>query len=169
MSSDEAFLEQVASALAEVRLEAIVVGNAGGALHNAPVLTRDVDLLIRDTLVNRRKLDRFAQAMGGAKPVPLTEFSRVLRIYAATPIDILFDEISGGLKFEALRSRSRRIRVGRLFLTVASLRDIIKSKEAAGRPKDIAALEILRSTLGVNATLQPERSVGKGRYPRRSK
>jgi hypothetical protein len=36
---------------------------------------------------------------------------------------------------------------------VASLEDVIASKEAAGRPKDLAHLQILRDTLRIRAAL----------------
>ena len=41
------------------------------------------------------------------------------------------------------------MKIGKQTLTVASLEDVIRSKEAAGRKKDLAALPILRDTLAV--------------------
>jgi len=68
-------------------------------------------------------------------------------------LDVLFDEISGRLRFESLRSRSVRIPMGKLEAVVAALEDVIASKEAAGRPKDLAQLPILRDTLKVRRAL----------------
>ena len=59
-SKDETFLYELAIALQNVGLEAIVVGNMASILNGAPVLTQDVDLLVRDTPLNRRKLKRLA-------------------------------------------------------------------------------------------------------------
>ncbi len=53
-------LERIAEALAEVGLEAVLVGNAGAALHGAPVTTLDFDFMFRETPLNRTKLKRFA-------------------------------------------------------------------------------------------------------------
>jgi len=53
-----------------------------------------------------------------------------------------------------LRARSARIDLGSAFAVVASLEDIIASKEAAGRPKDIAQLPILKDTLQVLRALK---------------
>jgi hypothetical protein len=44
--------------------------------------------------------------------------------------------------------------VGEHKALVASLEDVIRSKEAAGRPKDLAQLPILRDTLRVRRALE---------------
>jgi hypothetical protein len=49
--------------------------------------------------------------------------------------------------FESLRSRSISVRVGSETVRVASLEEVLKSKRAAGRPKDLAVLPILEDTL----------------------
>src|SRR2546421_12325606 len=72
MSSDlsERTLVALAKALRAAKLEAIVIGNSAGMLDGAPVTTQDIDLLIRDTKANRRKLARFADEIGGSAPMP---------------------------------------------------------------------------------------------------
>ena len=59
-------LVALAKALRTVRLEAIVIVNLASMLNRAPVTIQDIDLLLRDTGLNRRKLARFAEAIGGA-------------------------------------------------------------------------------------------------------
>jgi len=81
--------------------------------------------------------------------------SRALTLLGgALPIDILFDALPGGLSFEALRSRSSRVQIGDSAATVAALADVIASKEAAGRPKDLAQLPILRDTQRIRGALK---------------
>ncbi|HEX4455294.1 MAG TPA: hypothetical protein VH143_30750 [Kofleriaceae bacterium] len=153
-NADESFLAELAAALRRVRLEAIVVGNVASILAGAPVLTQDVDLLVRDTPPNRRKLIKLAEAIGGVGPESISELTSTERIYgAAVPVDILYDRLIGGLTFASIRSRAREERVGRETLVVASLEDVIKSKTAAGRAKDRAALPILNDTLAVRRAL----------------
>src|SRR5437762_14258627 len=79
MSSDlsEKTLVTVARALRAAKLEAIVIGNSASMLNGAPVTTQDIDLLIRDTRPNRRKLARFAEEIGGSAPMPVSELSKV--------------------------------------------------------------------------------------------
>lgn len=152
MSPDESFLEVLGRALAECRLEAIIVGMTAAALQGAPVLTQDVDLLLRDTVANRRKLKALAKAIGAAPQAVTRELSSVVTFLGArAPVDAIFDALPGGLKFESVRARSLRIRVGSAELRVATLADIIRSKRAAGRKKDVAQLPVLEATL---ATLE---------------
>jgi len=158
MSSDlsEKTLVKVAKALRAAKLEAIVIGNSASMLNGAPVTTQDIDLLIRDTRPNRRKLARFAEEIGGSAPMPVSELSKVEWIEGrlAVPVEIHYDRISGGLTFSFLRSRAQHVMVGDEKLVVASLADIIRSKQAAGRPKDRAVLPILRDTLTVRKKLE---------------
>jgi len=64
-------------------------------------------------------------------------------------VDVLFDKIGGGLSFNSVRSRATKMRIGKRALTVSSLEDVIRSKTAAGRKKDLAVLPILRDVLAV--------------------
>jgi hypothetical protein len=157
MSSDEAFVEEVLAALQGCGIEAIVVGGVAAALQGAPITTEDIDVLVRDTPRNREKLKRLEETLG-QKAVPISPLSTSLRIPSPRAhVDILFDELSTGLKFEALRARSSKIPLGRFVATVAALEDVIASKEASARPKDLAQLPILRDTLKVRRALDATR------------
>jgi hypothetical protein len=153
MSSDlsEKTLVALAKALRKVRLDAVVIGNCASMLNGAPVTTQDIDLLIRDTKLNRQKLARFAGEIGGSAPMPVSDLSKVEWIEGrlAVPVEIHYDRISGGLTFASVRSRAEIVKVGDEKLLVAALADIIRSKQAAGRPKDLAVLPILRDALAV--------------------
>jgi hypothetical protein len=149
VSSDEAFVVAVLAALKQVRLEAIVVGSVAGILQGAPVTTQDLDLLVRDTPANRKKIEALGAVLG-KRPRLITDLSPVLRIdLPAAAVDLLFDRLPGKLSFQALRARSVLVSLGGSSACVARLEDIIKSKEAAGRPKDLAQLPMLRDTLRV--------------------
>ena len=149
-SSDEAFVLQVLKALEQTRLEALVVGSVAAVLQGSPVTTQDLDLLVRDTPGNRQKIIQLGHCLG-ARPREVSSLTNILRIdAAAAPVDLL----SGELSFESLRSRSVAIDLGGHTATVASLEDIIASKEAAARPKDQAQLPILRDTLRVRNALK---------------
>ena len=73
-------------------------------------------------------------------------------------LDLAFTP-SGTKGYKDLRREASRVRLGAgLKVTVAALRDVIRSKEAAGRDKDLAQLPILRRTLE-----EMRRRSGKGR------
>lgn len=151
LTADDRFLVKLARAIHAARLDAVVVGNMASILHGASVLTQDVDILVRDTALNRTKLKKLATALGGAGPLKLSELADVERIYGTDiPVDVLFERLPGRLSFASVRSRSRPLAVAKdEVLLVASLADVIRSKEAAGRPKDRAALPALRDALAV--------------------
>jgi hypothetical protein len=66
--------------------------------------------------------------------------------------------LSSRKSFASIRSRAVRVRVGNKMVWVASLDDVIAAKEAAGRPKDKATLEILRQTRTVTNALKHKRT-----------
>jgi len=155
MSSDERFLERLLAALEESGVEAIVVGTVAAVLQGAPIMTQDVDLLLRDTPKNREKIDRLCAALGGAKPIQASPLSSTVTLVGPSiAVDLVFDQIPPGLGFEKIRSRAVRVPVGSRVAVVASLADVVTSKEASARPKDLAQLPILRDTLRVKRSLE---------------
>jgi len=166
MSPDEDFIVGLLRALSEVHLEAVVVGMAGAALQGVPAMTLDIDLLVRDTRRNREKIEALGVALDAGRPKEISPLTAAVRLSGArVPVDLIFDEIGGGLTFNAVRSRSVAIDLGGQRARVATLEDIIASKEAAGRPKDLAQLPILRDTLRVKHALA--RVAGPARRRRR--
>jgi len=59
-------LRAVLQAMQKHGLEDILIGNAGAAIHGAPVTTIDFDFMFRDTPVNMRKLKAVARECGMA-------------------------------------------------------------------------------------------------------
>ncbi len=154
MSPDEAFVAQLLRALAAAQLEAVIVGSTAAVLQGAPVMTQGVDILIRGTPRNEVKLAQLCAALGGAL-VEVSPLSRTRRILGLSiTVDVLLDEISGGLTFARLRSRAVKIPIGDQIAIAAALEDVIASKQAANPPKDLAQLPILRDTLRIKAALE---------------
>jgi hypothetical protein len=142
-------LARIAELLEHHRLEAILVGNAGAAVQGAPVTTVDLDFLFRKTPANIGKLKKIARDLDAVvfRPFyPATGMFRLSRDTDNLQLDFMV-EIDGIRSFEGLRRRSRRVPFGAASLSVASLPDIIKSKKAAGRPKDRAVLYVLENAL----------------------
>jgi hypothetical protein len=145
----EPLLFRIAQVLAEHRLEAVMVGNAAAALHGAPVTTLDIDFMFRKTPRNLKKLKAVAASLdaGVFKPYyPVSDLFRVVNDDQGLQLDFM-PRLHGVRSFEGLRSRATAISFGGNTLLIAALADIIKSKRAAGRPRDKAVLEILEKTL----------------------
>ena len=142
-------LHSVVAALAEVRLEAILIGNAAAAIQGAPVTTVDFDFMFRATPTNLAKLKQFArrlEAMILRPYYPASALYRVVNDERGLQADFM-PVIHGVKSFNSLRSRAQKVELGGHRLWVADLADIIASKRAAGRSRDKAVLDILEATL----------------------
>lgn len=145
----EPLLHKVAQALAEHRLEAVMVGNAAAALQGAPVTTLDIDFMFRKTPTNLRKLKFLANSLRATilKPYyPVSDLFRVTNDDQGIQLDFMA-RLHGIRSFEGLRSRAESVSFGDYELKIACLEDIIKSKRAANRPRDLAVLDVLQETL----------------------
>jgi hypothetical protein len=141
-------LQAITRAMDRAGLEAILVGNAAAALLGARVTTMDFDFMIRSTPGNLRKLRKIADDLGGTLFQPYYPSSRMYRLERDDGLQVDFlMQMDGIRSFESLRSRSSQLDLDRDWsVLVASLSDIIKSKRAAGRPKDVAVLPELEAT-----------------------
>jgi hypothetical protein len=143
--------------LVEGDVEFVVVGMTAGILHGAPVTTLDIDVVHRRSPENVARLLRVLDKMDAVhrhdprrlRPAAshLIGPGHLLLTTTLGDLDCLGTIDQGrsyeqlvGLTVEMKLSGGRSIRV----LTLAAL---IEAKERAGRPKDIAALPVLRATL----------------------
>lgn len=141
-------LNKIASAMAECRLEAVLIGNAAAALQGAPVTTLDFDFLFRVSSTSVRKLKSLADRLGGTilRPYyPASSLYRLVNDDIGLQLDFM-PTIHGVRSFASLRARASRLDLDGASLLVASLDDIIRSKRAAGRPRDLAVLPVLEAT-----------------------
>ena len=145
----ESILALVARLLAKRKLDAVLIGNAAAAIQGSPVTTMDLDFMFRKTPTNLTKLKRLADDLDALvlRPFyPASQLYRITRDRDGLQLDFMV-KIDGIRSFESLRGRALPVRFGENELLVASLRDIIKSKQSAGREQDLAVLPILRRTL----------------------
>lgn len=142
-------LTEVGRELQRVALEAVLIGNAAAALRGAPVTTVDFDFLFRKTPRNLAKLKALARGLDAAvmRPYyPASDLFRVVRDADGLQLDFM-GAIHGIRSFEGLRDRASVIEINGVPLRVASLPDIIRSKRAAKRPRDLAVLAVLEKAL----------------------
>jgi predicted nucleotidyltransferase len=141
-------LGTVLDGLAAETLEAVLIGNAAAAVQGAPVTTLDFDFMFRDTPANLAKLKRLSKRLDAVILRPFYPVSRLYRLSSdGTGLQVDFMPVIHGVRsFESLRSRASVIEVDGRRMLVASLEDIIKSKRAAGRARDLAVLPVLERT-----------------------
>jgi predicted nucleotidyltransferase len=160
----EPLLAEVARQLHAVRLDAVLIGNAAAALQGAPVTTVDFDFLFRKTPRNMEKMKAVATALGATilRPYyPVSDLYRIVRDNDGLQVDLMAT-IHGVRSFAGLRDRATTIDIGGVPVLVASLDDVIKSKRAAKRPRDLAVLDILEAARGAKEA-KPKGQVGRTR------
>jgi hypothetical protein len=142
------FLVDIGRALEQFRLDAVLIGNAAAALRGAPVTTVDFDFMFRKTARNMAKLKAVARKLRAMVLRPYYPAADLYRVVREDGLQVDFmATIHGVRSFEGLRDRATRIDIDDTSIQVASLADIIKSKRAAKRPRDVAVLDILEKAL----------------------
>jgi hypothetical protein len=141
-------LHVIADALKRSGLsESVLIGNMAAAVHGASVLTDDFDYLLPPFLDLPRRIRAFAKILGADVFPPKKPYGTTMLFVEETNMQVdLLRRMDGISSFRALRTRARA--EPELDNTVvASLRDVITSKRAAGRPKVLAVLPELEATL----------------------
>ena len=94
---------------------------------------------------------------------PVSGLFRLQRESDGLQIDFMA-HIDGVNSYEGVRGRANLFEVGGYKLLAASLEDIIRSKRAAGRGKDLAVIDILEKTrdeeAGAKEPRRPQRKRG---------
>jgi len=136
----------------------VVIGAFAAIAQRAPIpATRDIDLTPDSSAENLARLSQALEELGARIRTAAVDgglpFDHDGRSLAASPVwnlicsygefDISFapSGIAGG--YEELAMKAHRMRVDAVDVMVADLSDVIRSKEAAGRPKDLKVLPIL--------------------------
>lgn len=148
--------EGVLRALAANKVKFILVGGVAAIVHGSARLTQDLDFVYDRSLENLQLLVR---ALADSKPylrgVPpglpfrwdAATLQHGLNFTLSTtlgPVDLL-GEIPGGGGYAELLPESVEVEVFGVRCQCLSLRQLIRSKRAAGRPKDLEALAELES------------------------
>jgi predicted nucleotidyltransferase len=150
----------VGRTLADVGLDAVLIGNAAAALQGAPVTTVDLDFLFRKSPRNMQKLKALAARLGATilRPYyPASDLYRVVRDDDGLQLDFM-TVIHGVRSFEGLRARASQVEIEGVVVVVAALDDIIRSKRAAGRARDLAVLDVLEKARAESSSKPPSPS-----------
>ncbi len=148
--------EKLLRALTQHEVAFIVVGGAAAIVHGSSRLTQDLDIVYDRSGGN---IDRLVAALGGLQPylrgappgLPFqwdrATIARGLNFAlttAAGDIDLL-GEIPGGGTYAQLASDTIEVEVFGVKCLCLNLKQLIRAKRAAGRPRDLEALAELEA------------------------
>ena len=141
------FVEMLA-ALSEARADFLVIGAHAVAVYGTPRATGDLDLWVRRTPENAERVWAALEAFGA----PLHDLTRedlvsddvVFQIgLAPDRIDILTGV--GGVEFEEAWQRRTEVTLWGQLVPIIGRSDLILTKRAAGRPRDLADIADLEA------------------------
>jgi hypothetical protein len=131
--------EELAAAFAREEVDYLFIGKSGAILLGYPETTQDVDIFLPRSRDNAERVLRALRALGfeldPALTISILTGSEIVLMKSGPFALDLIHAPDGIESFEAAKSR-RVMEDGRF--PVASLEDIIASKRATGREKDIA-------------------------------
>jgi hypothetical protein len=156
--------ERALRILSEARVEFVLIGGVAMVFHGSASVTKDTDVCYSRTSQN---LQRLASALsplhprlrGAPENLPFRfdaeTLARGLNFTLSTdlgPLDLL-GEVAGLGTFDQVNSHAEPVQLFGLTCLVLSLRGLIQSKRAAGRPRDLAALPELEALLELREKL----------------
>ena len=125
--------------------EYVVIGATAFPVHGYARATLDVDIFIRATEENARRvraaLIAFGYDLGEVSEQDLLTQKVLIRQYL---VETDVHPFVTGVTFDEVWAHRVSDRIGETPAAFASLDDLIRMKEAAGRPKDLEDLRVLR-------------------------
>jgi hypothetical protein len=129
--------------LAEQRVDFVLVGGLAGIVHGSSYPSYDVDIVYARDAQNLERLAVCllrleARLRGAPADLPFLLDARTLKAGLNFTFTTPFGSIDllGEPSYDALRQRAEQVEVDGELTWVVSLDDLIRMKEAAGRPKD---------------------------------
>ena len=137
-------------------VEFVVVGGLAAVVHGSVTITRDLDIAYASDRANLDRLGAVLVALGArlrgvTDDVPFVPDGRTLRRTRVLTLDTpdgrldLLAQPDGSPAYEVLRERAVVADLDGIVVPIASLDDLIAMKKAAGRPKDLVAVEELEA------------------------
>ncbi|HZI28413.1 MAG TPA: hypothetical protein VFD64_09645 [Gemmatimonadaceae bacterium] len=140
----------ILSAFTAAGVEYLVVGAYAVAAHGLPRATGDIDLFVRPTLENARRVWNALAAFGAPlERVEVADFTREGTILQVGLVPRRIDVITAieAVSFEDAWQGRVELELDGLTLPVIGLPELLKNKRAVGRPQDRADVERLQGLL----------------------
>lgn len=158
---DDDHVVAICRVLRDHRVAFIIIGGIAARLHDTGYATVDIDICPARDEANLQNLAEALRTLGARlrvegdpegisfdpHPDMLRQVTTMTLITAHGPLDLCFTPDGFAEGYAALREHAVIVTVADVELPVASLDDVVTSKRAAGRPKDVVALPALEAHL----------------------
>lgn len=160
-------LDRLLGGLTARGVDFVVIGGVAATVHGSAHITRDLDIRYSTEPANLEALgaalgDLGARLRGVEDDVDFVPDARTLKDTQVLTLETregwldLLAEPAGGPPYEKLRKRADRIEFKGLTLLVASIDDLIAMKSAAGRDRDMVAVEELKLIRRLRKRVKPD-------------
>jgi predicted nucleotidyltransferase len=147
-------LSELVNILKKDKINYMIVGGYAVNFHGYSRNTVDIDLIIKFTLSNLKKLEASLNSMGLVSRLPIDAVSvykfrdeyiknRNLLAWNFYSKENPTDQIDILINHDVSDFKSEKFRVGKLELKVITKEDLIKMKKASGREKDLLDIKEL--------------------------
>ena len=147
-------LSELVKALKKEKINYMIVGGYAVNFHGYSRNTVDIDLIIKFTLANLKKIEKLLQQMGMVSRLPIDAVSvykfrdeyiknRNLIAWNFYNENDPTDQIDILINHDVSDFKSEKFRVGQLEFKVISKEDLIRMKKKAGRDKDLLDIKEL--------------------------
>lgn len=161
--------DQTLAVLQRHGVEHVVIGGFAAFLQGSPLPTTDVDITPRREPANFARLSAALTELeakirvDGQEPLPFAHDADSLAAVQIRHLTTRYGDLdislvpTGTRGFEDLRRDAIEVDIRGTTVLLASLADIVRSKDAAGRDKDRRALPVLRELLAKQTRARLER------------
>jgi hypothetical protein len=145
-------------ALTSRGVDFVVIGGLAAVLHGSPRITQDIDICFATDDVNLAALGDVlvglhASLAGVSEPVPFVPDAAALKNVEVLTLETEAGKLdvrarpAGAPDYAKLRAAAERIDVAGMPVLIAGIPDLLRMKEAAGRPKDLADIAELTAIM----------------------
>lgn len=129
----------ILSAFASERVEYLLVGAYAMAVHGLPRATGDIDLWVRRSTENSRRIIGALRTFGApTESLVAADFVKPDLVYQIGVVPRRVDILTSisGVEFDEAWTDRLSVKIENLFIPVISRRHLIQNKRSVGRPKD---------------------------------
>lgn len=149
-------LRELFRALAEHGVDYLVIGGVAAQVHGRRRTTKDLDVTPAPEAENYKRLaaalialDAHPVELGARAPIPTAEQLRLAPV--VPPLTTrhgelhILNEVPGANSYAEMRARALTTDLDEITMRIVSVDDLIRMKQAAGRPSDIEDIEAMTS------------------------